>query len=80
MAYQVLLGSPEYEKGLLGVYLYRLATFIFIDMVKVASKKFSNMGVRMHWNLENSLIEVGWAHLKNGIGELHATHLIELLS
>ena len=49
-------------------------------MVKVASKKFSNMGVRMHGNLENSLIEVGRAHLKNGRGELHATHLIELLS
>ena len=69
-SYQVLLGSNEYEKGLLGVHLSRLLTFIFIWLVNLASTSFvtwtdARTHRRKYRNLENSLIEVGRANLKS---------------
>ena len=68
-SYQALLGACACKSCLLGVYSYRLSTFIFIVMADSASISFltrrhARTHVRTHAHQENPLIEVGRAHLK----------------
>ena len=65
-SYQALLGAHAYKRCLLGVYSYRLATFIFIVMADSASISFlTRTDARTHAHQENPYIEVGQgqAHL-----------------
>ena len=64
-SYQALLGACACKSCLLGVYSYRLSTFIFIVMADSASISFlTRRHARTHAHQENPLIEVGRAHLK----------------